>query len=456
MQHLHRCSKHIYFDGYLPPHKRDIRLDRLQRSVQKLSSYYTISQKLQPCKRGWDGKPLPPSVVFSSGSPTVSAFRGLPPATFVVPAVLDALGASKYAAATRAVPGEAEVYCAAAARERGGIVLSNDSDLFVHDLGSGAFVYLDSVELRTNESKRQTHNSSPCKTLNLDIFQPHDIAQRLGIKSLQSLAFQFLLNHSSTLSSAITATKAPHSIDESLAYQNFLREYSISPSISETHLFSPCALSRLHAHARFLDPRISEMICQLESTNVSDTTVNVYLLPLIEDPTRSSAWNVSSSHRSFVYSVLTHYLPPNPSNPPPTTTTPTPTINELHRRAQTFTLHPLPLRSPSSLLTYARTLTIRLNLLTTTFPSLPPSLIYRTYALFHIYISHLTASKSPPPRTLVQRALTGRYTPHPDWEDIHLEAEVQGVLYTLRMMRQVVGYVAAVREEEGEDCRGSW
>ena len=47
----------------------------------------------------------------------------------------------------------------------------------------------------------------------------------------------------------------------------------------------------------------------------------------------------------------------------------------------------------------------------------------------------------------MQRVLTGAYSPHPDWGDIHLEAQVQGVLYALRMVGQVVGYVAEAVEE---------
>lgn len=362
----------------------------------------------------------------------MSAFRGLPPATFVVPAVLDALGTSKYAAVTRVVPGEAEVYCAAAARESGGIILSNDSDLFVHDLGDGAFVYLDSVELRTNESKTQTDNSSSCKPLNLETFQPHSIAQRLGLQTLQSLAFQFLLHHPSTLSHAITLTKAPLSISEQLAYQTFLRDYTTSPSTSESQLFSPLALSRLRTHARFLDPRISELICQLESNNETDTA-NVYLLPLIEDPTRSPAWAVSAEHREFIYSVCALYL-----------NSPTTTISECHRRAHSYTMHPISLLPLPSLLTFAHTLQRHLNLFTPpNFPNLPPPLIYRTYALFTIQLSHLTSSKKPPTHTLLQRALTATYTPHPTWNDIHLSAQIQAVLYSLRMIQQILQYISS-------------
>ena len=436
--HLHRHSKHIYFDGYLPPHKRNVRLDRLQRSSQKLSSHHAISQKLQPCKRSWDGKPLPPGVVFPSGSPTQAAFRGLPPATFVVPAVLDALGTSKYAAITTVVPGEAEVYCATAARDNGGIILSNDSDLFVHNLGNGAFVYLDSVELRTSETKDQTRNSRCCKIFRLEMFRPPYIAQRLGVKTLQELAFQFVRRHSHTLSEAVKATRDQQDREEKLVYEKFLQEYTTEPSVSENQQLSPQALARLHTQARFLDPRISELICQLES-NDSDNA-EVYLLFLIEDPTRSSAWSVSSDQRSFIYSVCALHLN-NATNYPRTI------ITECRRRAQDFVMHPIHLLTHPETLTFATTFQTQLQIFPQAFPGLPSTLIWRTYALFKVHLWHLNASKPPPSRDLLQRALTGNYTPHPTWEDIHLSAQLQAVLYSLRMIQQILQYISSAMQK---------
>ncbi len=434
MHHLHRRSKQIYFDGYLPPHKRDVRLDRLQRSLQKLSGHHAVSQKLHPCKRRWDGKPLPPGVVFPSGPPTLSAFRGLPPATFVVPAVLDALGTSRYAAITKVVLGEAEVYCAAAARENGGINLSNDSDLFVHDLGDGAFVYLDSVELRTSKTKDQTRNSGCCEIVRLEMFRSTDIAQKLGVKTLQELAFHFVRRHSYTLSEAIKATKDQRDREEELAYEKFLREYDTEPLVSEKQQFSPQALACLHSQARFLDPRISELICQVESKNNHDA--EVYLLFLIEDPTRSSAWSVSSDQRSFIYSVCALYLA-NATNSSRCT------IKECRRRGQDFVMHPIHLLTHPETIAFAYTLQTQLKVFTKAFPNLSTDLIWRTYALFKVYLWHLNASKPPPSRALLQRALTGNYTPHPTWEDIHLSAQIQAVLYSLRMIQQVLQYISS-------------
>ena len=42
----------------------------------------------------------------------------------------------------------------------------------------------------------------------------------------------------------------------------------------------------------------------------------------------------------------------------------------------------------------------------------------------------------------------GAYTPHRTWEDIHLEAQIQAVLYSLRMIKQILQYITSSATEE--------
>ena len=235
------------------------------------------------CEKKWDRLLLPTSVL-TPGSPTPVTFRGIPPATFIVPAILDAICESKYGAVCTVVPGEAEVYCAAAAQENGAIVLSNDSDLFVHDLGShGAFVYLSSADLRANDDSEEDPSKGSCQTIKLSVFRPRDIAERLGLDNLQELAFEYQKKQSKTLPEALQSAKMHQGKNHS-GFQNFLRGYIIEPSVSESQQFSPESLARLSSHGKLLDPRISEVICQLESKDPQ--IIHAYLLCLIEDPAR--------------------------------------------------------------------------------------------------------------------------------------------------------------------------
>ena len=235
------------------------------------------------CEKKWDGLLLPTSVL-TPGSPTPITFRGIPPTPFIVPAILDAIYQSKYVAVCTVVPGEAEVYCAAAAKESGAIVLSNDSDLFVHDLGShGAFVFLSSADLRANDDPEEDGRKGFCQTFKLSVFRPRDIAERLGLDNLQELAFEYQKWQPTTLPEALQSAKMHQGRSHS-GFENFLRGYITEPSVSESQQLSSESLARLSSHGKLLDPRISEVICQLESKDPQ--IINAYLLCLIEDPAR--------------------------------------------------------------------------------------------------------------------------------------------------------------------------
>lgn len=381
----------------------------------------------------WDAQPQPISVVFQSGSHTPPIFRGIPPATFIVPAILDAICGSKYAAVCTVVPGEAEVYCAAAAKERGAIILSNDSDLFVHDLGSnGAFVYLSSAELRAVDDNDDGLREKCCQVIRLCVFQPRDIAERLGLDSLQQLAFEFHIRHSQTLPEALEAAKR-HQGRGNEAFPKFLKQYITEPSDSESQQFSQESLARVFSRGNSLDPRTSEVICQLESKD--QQTAHAYLLCLIEDPARSSAWLVSSSHRFFAYSIynmLSNDQTEDSNN----------VIIEHTRRGQKFAAHEIPLLSHDGVTDFAFQLKRQLDEHDTRFSRLHKPLVWRLYALSQVYHWYLNTSRTPPSREALAGAMTGKYKPRATWDDIHLSAQIQAVLYSLRMIKQILTYTA--------------
>ena len=433
-------SGKIYFDGYLPSRKRSTRVERLEASVKKLLEYRQKYVDTSICKKPkWDGQQST-SVVFQSGSVTPTTFRGLPPATFIVPAILDAICGSKYAAVCHVVPGEAEVYCAAAAKESGAIILSNDSDLFVHDLGSnGAFVYLSSTDLRANDENDRDLGKDCCQTLRLSVFRPRDIAKRLGLDNLHRLAFEFQIKHSSTLPEAVKAAKM-HQGKEHEAFQRFLKGYITEPSVFESQYFSKESLARISTRGRLLDPRISEVICQLESNDrFVKIPVHAYLLCLIEDPARSSAWLASSSHRYFAYSIYTTIC----NNRPEASNT---AIVELTRRGQSFAAQEIPLLSRDGVNDFALRLHQQLDQYTTRFSGIHKPLVWRLYALSQVYHRYLNTGRTPPSREALTRAMTGTYKPRPTWDDIHLSAQIQAVLYSLRMVKQILAYTAAATD----------
>lgn len=424
----------IYFDGYLPSHKRSTRLERLETSLRKLLECRQRYVDASICKKKkWNGQQST-SVVLQSASFTPTTFRGLPPATFIVSAILDAICGSKYVAVCNVVPGEAEVYCATTAKETDAIILSNDSDLFVHDLGcNGAFVYLSSADLRANDGNDEDLRKGCSQTIRLSVFRPRDIAERLGLDNLHQLAFEFQKRHSSTLPGAVEAAKR-HQDREHEAYQRFLRGYITEPSVFESQQFSEESLARISTHGKFLDPRTSEVICQLESKD--QQTVHAYLLCLIEDPARSSAWLVSSGHRYFAYSI---YKTMCNDHPEASSTV----IVELTRRGQDFVAQEVPLLSHDSVIDFALRLHKQLDEYFTHFSRIYKPVVWRLYALSQVYHWYLNTSRTPPSREALTRAMTGTYKPRPTWDDIHLSAQIQAVLYSLRMIKQILAYTAA-------------
>ena len=420
----------------MPLRKRAIRIERLETSLRKLSEYRQRYVDASICKKiKRDGQPQPSSVVLQSGtSSTPSYFRGIPPAAFIVPAVLDAIFGSKYAAVCSVVPGEAEVYCAAATKQSGAFILSNDSDLYVHDLGfNGAFVFLSSPELRANDDNDEGLHEASCQTITLSIFRPRDIAERLGLDNLQQLAYEFQRRHSQTLPEALENAKR-HQGREHEGFQSFLEQYITEPSVSESQQFSQESLARISSHGRLLDPRISETICQLESRD--QQTVHAYLLCLIEDPARSSAWLVASSHRCFAYSIYKTLCNDR-------TEVSNKVIMELTRRGHNFATQEIPLFSYDNFIDFALRLHRQLDEYNTQFSGLQKPLVWRLYALSQVYHWYLNTSRTPPSREALTRAMTGIHKPRPTWDDIHLSAQIQAILYSLRMIKQILGYTAA-------------
>ena len=420
--------------------KRDVRIQRLSESLKALKRYAArVSDKSEKVQKPCDNGPTA-CHVFEAGFPTPTIFRGMIAPPFLVPAILDAMFCSKYAAISIIVPGEADVYCAKAARDGGGIVLTNDSDLFVHDLGSrGAFSLIHQVELRPNEE--EDHNQGEqvaCQTFRLPVFRPKEIAERLGLVDLQRLAYVFLrAREALTLPEAIIRSKENQDVG-TLSFQEFLGEYGTETSMIESQTFSADSLNNHLTHARPLDPRVSEFMLQLTAT--SQDTVYMYLPYLIDDPSRSSAWLVSAKQRSFAYSIPSS-LRDGPQKRPRTI------IAEYNRRGDKILAQQILFPSPEDLCVQSRELLAKVQDFVETFADFPKHVIWRAYALADVYRWYLDNNKPPPSRETMRRFMKGLSKPSAKWEDIHLSAQVQAVLYTLRMTQQILTYTISTTKK---------
>ena len=126
----------IYFDGYLPASKSDVRLGRVVESSTASNNYFLFTKI--GIGRGSDDRP-----------PFLRRKHSrIPIPAFAVPAILEALRSSKrYGHLTHLVPGEADEFCASHVSREGGALLTSDSDLLLYDLGqTGSVVFFNDIE----------------------------------------------------------------------------------------------------------------------------------------------------------------------------------------------------------------------------------------------------------------------------------------------------------------------
>jgi hypothetical protein len=410
---------HVYFDGGLPEAKRAVRLERMERLRQQLETYRKTYPDFPPST-----KPVRPDMdsILWNAVPTVSSKRlTLPAPPFMVASVIESLRKdAEWKDRVQIVPGEADTFCAVAASRSGAAVLTNDSDLVVHDLGTeGRVVLLHSVE------KRARSASSKDTVIGASALHPKRIAERLNVPSLLRYGFERFLDPSISTSAARERARDDDKLTEKrrAEYDVFAEQYLAIPS--------PTLLGPLND----LDPRTAELVVNLPQSG------HIYLTPMVEDPSRDSSWSYGTEVRRLACSLL------SANNGTPAV------ITEYARRGRRIT---------STNVSIAQGLELRASLASIT-EQLNPDKDWQTFAsdprlvLLHRYIlafdvvckQKLAAGKPLPAVAQITRILGLRpsspstATPPPkiSWDDIHLLANMQAVLYSLRMLAQITRYV---------------
>jgi hypothetical protein len=305
-------STAIYFDGFLPPSKVPERYKRTIQASKELEMYHAsqitgVTTTPSP-DSSWSAVELLPE----RKAATAKDGRTPSPA-LLVPAIIEALSASStYGPLTEVVPGEADGYCAYRVQREGGIVITQDSDLLLYDLGmSGGVVWFDDIEL-----KEQFLGLQP--QLFALRFTPSRIARRLGLPSHGMLRFGFHTSFEPTASAQRLATMAKSAIPApgmtDADFDAFAETYRGPPFLAD----EPQSLANTSnsATASYLDTRISEVVLQCElihsdpaNSPNSIRPVRVFLPLLLDDPTRCSAWESSGRIRELGYYVLQKAIP---------------------------------------------------------------------------------------------------------------------------------------------------
>ncbi|KAI1383381.1 XPG domain containing-domain-containing protein [Hypoxylon trugodes] len=419
----------IYFDGYLPPSKWDVRRERLLKQSQNMKALMSS---------GPSGSPKTPQDAFGNLEASIALTRidikssqKLPKPPFMIPAVLEALRRSEaWGHLVLVVPGEADMFCAQDVRENGGTLLTSDSDLLIQDLGKGNVSFFWDVVPTDHTSKELGIRA--CK------MSLHDINERLGLINLGGLPRVAFEKQRTRMDFDTAVQKARDSREDTLNsknYRHFIEELELKEYIPRHH----AVLGILSD----LDPRISEVIIQtllLEeaelNTSTLDTktqrgpeTLSIFLPVMIENRDKKSAWTMSTDVREIAYSILQSLINQKASK-----------IIEYRTLDPTTALagREVTIPEPEETINSCVHLVAILDQLAQGLPA--PDLSWLGFAVYLDVESSISEQRPSLSAALVSKAasqledLDEMYS----WDLIHFTAQVHACLYSLRIQKQIL------------------
>ncbi|KAB8213654.1 XPG domain containing-domain-containing protein [Aspergillus novoparasiticus] len=433
----------ICFDGALPPGKRKTRLLRLEKSRRKLELLRLKRQSALQNSSGYSGKRALVLEHVLQDRALPARYNDLPENPFMVPAVFEdlkyrwnkeniftvardalcmqSIGIKDFpwADITVMVPGEADAYCAYIAKYANSSVLTNDSDLLLYDLGPrGSIISLNSIEIVGWDAHRPSERQIRAMSLS-----PALVARRLGISDILRFAFELKTHPDAGTAELVQRANSSYEGAENTSdYQAFTQEYQ-----ERMHEFEVTNLRSLP----HLDARVSELFWQFEwrQAHMVQEAPHMYLAILNEDHARRCAWAEGRLYRSLAYSVL------NASRP---VSNRVGFINEFARRGGRITVDKVVLGNETWIETETKALLVRLRSVQNKVE------VDRTLPAYWIMFALCELHEADPSLVTLDHArlscfLTlGHMNENFDWKDIQLTAQIQAVLYSLRIFGQLL------------------
>ncbi|KAG5928897.1 hypothetical protein E4U42_007764 [Claviceps africana] len=411
-------SRSIFFDGYLPDAKLDVRTDRMNRLYTKLEDLYESNLHGCPASYVTQEAAGPDLKLFED----VTAGDRLVNPSFLVPSVIDALkNHEKYQSVTQLVPGEADQFCADDVCEQGGTVLTSDSDLLARNLGHGRVAFFG--DLRENDSSKITFKS----------FVPEKIFETIGLKypekALQ-LAYERQISPRAKFSEIVL--RSSRDLSPSAGYLVFQSRYA---SLTSSSLWKSgkCKLPSL----KYSDPRLSEMMLNFHLLRQEESTplpVRMFLPTLLESPALKSAWDPSTCIRQLAYSLVRYS----------TITGDDHSVQEFRR------IENLPSKGrkipllPLSLIKHRMEEIVSCGTKLKSFYNCGD---YQFWIALGIAMEMLDSQRQgvAPVALHIYERSRDLHPPststHVSWDDIHIYAQIQGILYSFRILQQVLDSV---------------
>lgn len=322
---------------------------------------------------------------------------------FLAPSLREALLETSFASRTRIEPGEADDWCALHAKDFAhSIIFTSDTDLLLYGYSAETLiVFFQDADVTTG----------------FKTYCPEQMRQRMQLQQLAQFAFAITREPSHTSDDLLRVAKG---LDlSSDTYVEFSGRYAgriaatSSDSIAND---SPIQLQKL-------DVRISEFVHQALS---SSPELLVYLPLLVEDPNQSSAWSSGQDYRVLSYSILA-----------PKTSI----VHEYRRKAQGISVQELPMQAQDVSTT---DMMVHISGVSkwASDRNLSRALMWPLFALSIVLLD----SKTTPSVPVVLRVLNGDFDS--SWEFIHLTARLQAVLYSLRILQQVIAVQQVIQVQE--------
>ncbi|KAL4933592.1 XPG domain containing-domain-containing protein [Aspergillus undulatus] len=433
----------IYFDGALPVPKRETRIARLESQRKSLEVFCAQTKNgfevSRPCR---SERSIEPENVLRS-RPTPARYDHVPANPFMVSAVFEDLKERwnwrnisniisvasilhpsehenfPWADITTMVPGEADAYCAHTARLMNSCILTNDSDLLLFDIGAhGSVIFLDSVELTRSDPaqplRAQIKAASLC---------PFLAARRLGIPNLLSFAYELEAHPTSGMVELLQRSKNTATMTDLSHYHRFINCYQIEHCHVQVDKTNPAP--------KVLDSRISELFWQyeLQGKYATGDEPHVYLPILNEDHTKQCAWVKGRGYRSIAYSILNLSRPPNQRHR---------YVHEYVRRGQRIAKDTIELQGETWISAEIMSIEVHMDTLQASLRKInDPRDFWRILALCECYGAgvEFTPGDLQKLKQFLELGYLGKQL---RWADIHLTAQIQAVLYSLRVLKQLL------------------
>ncbi|KAK6220219.1 dna replication initiation factor cdc45 [Colletotrichum tabaci] len=425
-------SAAIYFDGFLPASKSEVRLERILKVSSSLKVYRSGFPNGCPARQIASTRiTLPP--LFPTDAP-IRDQPLIPPPPFLVAAVVDKLcQTSKYATVVRLVPGEADAYCAEDVFRNGGTILTSDSDLTIHDLKLGAVTFFRDLHIASTEEGDRLMGPK---------FSPSDIARRLQLPQDQGMRrFGYELSKSTRPKFAQVLENCKGDLLDPDEFRSFCIPYE---TLETTDWSDVPVLGGIGNPT--LDARLSEVVLQCVGySGVATPPLGesgaegcmMCLPPLLDCPARASAWDSSASIRQLAYSLTCLLRPGAVSH-----------VREYRRvysganQGKHVAILPRPWIKDSvdSLL---RSLSqAKSNLKHETFT-------WQAVALQMILAYALEEDKQDACLGSIKQVFSvAKDSNLVPWDVVHLAAQVQATLYSLRILDQVLDLMYEIKAEK--------